>query len=239
MCKGAGFLRRATSREKPPETMPCPQCNWAVYLRAAQMPYIEQDASGQWIYPDGEIDPANFADPFTLLRLAEYEAAIVERIAEGRGMLLYSAMNGSGKTRMAVQIGAAAAISGYRVVFTTPGKLWNAMRDAYAAKEPERATIVFDRALGADLLILDDLAAHSATKFTEDRLFDLLDERLYQRRATIITTNESLATLGAAISSGNPLMGNRIVSRLADLCDFVEVKAHRDYRLVRAERRTA
>ena len=62
-----------------------------------------------------------------------------------------------------------------------------------------------------DLLFIDDLAAARASAWTQERLFEIFDERYIRRRPVIITCD----VLPAQLSE---VTGPRVASRLAEMC---------------------
>jgi len=62
-----------------------------------------------------------------------------------------------------------------------------------------------------DLLFIDDLAAAKASTWTQERLFEIFDERYINRRPVIITCD----VLPTALSE---VTGPRVASRLAEMC---------------------
>ncbi|MFJ6559914.1 DnaA ATPase domain-containing protein [Streptomyces sp. NPDC091412] len=62
-----------------------------------------------------------------------------------------------------------------------------------------------------DLLFIDDLAAARATTWTQERLFEIFDERYIRRRPVIITCD----VLPSQLSE---VTGPRVASRLAEMC---------------------
>lgn len=62
-----------------------------------------------------------------------------------------------------------------------------------------------------DLLFVDDLAAAKASTWTQERLFEIFDERYINRRPAIITCD----VLPAELSE---ITGPRVSSRLAEMC---------------------
>lgn len=62
-----------------------------------------------------------------------------------------------------------------------------------------------------DLLYLDDLAAARPTAWTQERLFEIFDERYINRRPVLITCDVLPATL-------TDVVGDRVRSRLAEMC---------------------
>ncbi len=62
-----------------------------------------------------------------------------------------------------------------------------------------------------DLLFIDDLAAARASEWTQERLFEIFDERYIRRRPVIITCD----VLPSQLSE---VTGPRVASRLAEMC---------------------
>jgi DNA replication protein DnaC len=79
--------------------------------------------------------------------------------------------------------------------------------------EAEAPRAVSRSAQEADLLFIDDLAAArvSPTGWTQERLYEIFDERYVQQRPVIITCD----VLPNALS---PVVGPRVASRLAEMC---------------------
>ena len=53
-----------------------------------------------------------------------------------------------------------------------------------------------ERVLDCDLLILDDLGTEMTTPFVQSALYDIVNRRITERRATILSTNLKLDELG-------------------------------------------
>jgi DNA replication protein DnaC len=62
-----------------------------------------------------------------------------------------------------------------------------------------------------DLLFIDDLAAARPSAWTQERLFEIFDERYINRRPVIITCD----VLPSALAE---VTGDRVRSRLAEMC---------------------
>lgn len=78
-------------------------------------------------------------------------------------------------------------------------------------------------------LILDDLGSEKTTEFVAERLFVILNARLLKKLDTFITTNyqkpsELIEKLGGGLT------GQRIVSRIRELCNWVNLTGQ-DWRL--------
>ncbi|MFE0088803.1 DnaA ATPase domain-containing protein [Streptomyces sp. NPDC059016] len=76
--------------------------------------------------------------------------------------------------------------------------------------DEERRTLVRDLQR-ADLVLIDDLAAARASEWTQERLFEIFDERYINRRPVIITCD----VLPNQLSE---VTGPRVASRLAEMC---------------------
>jgi DNA replication protein DnaC len=79
--------------------------------------------------------------------------------------------------------------------------------------EADEARRTQQLAQSADLLFIDDLAAArvSPTGWTQERLYEIFDERYIQQRPAIITCD----VLPSALE---PIVGPRVTSRLAEMC---------------------
>lgn len=99
--------------------------------------------------------------------------------------------------------------------------LFDALRPE--AQDPRGVT---KAAQEADLLFIDDLAAArvSPTGWTQERLYEIFDERYTKLRPTLITCDVLPKDLG-------DIVGPRVSSRLAEMCaDRIEFIAGRDRR---------
>ncbi len=96
---------------------------------------------------------------------------------------------GNGKTHLGISAIAAAAEQGIRGRYVYVPDLLDGIRARYAADEPESATEYTEALLTAPLLLLDDLSAARWTDWARERIYVVLDRRLREGRATIVTTN--------------------------------------------------
>ena len=67
------------------------------------------------------------------------------------------------------------------------------------------------------LLFLDDLGAENATDFVRDTLYLIINRRYEGKLPVIITSNLDLGELSDSV-------GDRIASRIAGMCDMVELE---------------
>lgn len=82
----------------------------------------------------------------------------------------------------------------------------------------------------AELLILDDLGAEKPTDHVLEELFKMVNSRLLDMKQTVVTTNYSPQELAGRFGG---VEGERIVSRLRELCEWVELQGE-DFRVAPA-----
>ena len=85
-----------------------------------------------------------------------------------------------------------------------------------------------ERILRCDLLILDDLGTEMTTAFVQSALYQIINGRLLERRATILSTNLRLEELGRRYS---PQIASRLEGEYQILPFFGE-----DIRKLKKER---
>lgn len=87
---------------------------------------------------------------------------------------------------------------------------------------PDSPYDVLDKAKAAGLLVIDDVAAAKPSVWTQERLYELIDERYIQQRPLIITSDVPPAALGEWV-------GPRVASRLTEM-SIVQVLNGPDHR---------
>ena len=135
---------------------------------------------------------------------------------------------GTGKTHLAAAILNQRIADGLPATFVTVPELLADIRRVIRSEEETSA--LMELVKETDLLILDDLGAEKTTDWTVEQLFVLINARLLRQRQTVVTTN--IADVGELIKQLRGLAGHRIVSRLAEMCTWVEVTGD-DFRLTR------
>lgn len=103
----------------------------------------------------------------------------------GSPSLLFSGGTGLGKTFLSACIARSVAEAGYSVVYDTAGKLFADFETAKFGGDGELTR----KYLSCDLLIIDDLGTEMVTQFTQSALYTVVNTRLMEGRATIISTN--------------------------------------------------
>lgn len=103
------------------------------------------------------------------------------------------------------------------------------LRQTYADKQ-QGLPIDYSRAHRVPVLALDDVGAERPTDWAREELAILVEERYSLGRPTIITSNYAPGELARRLGHDDPVIGQRIVSRLTENAVQHEVKA-RDRRL--------
>ncbi len=168
--------------------------------------------------------------------------------------LLFSGRCGTGKTHLSIAIAKELLGKGIDVYYCNVKELLEQMRNAYNPVTQSTPQEVLDRAVRAEVLILDDLGAERLTDWVQETMYHLINQR-YQhgQGALIITTNHDFAapTKGQEREKSRSLLnrdqqvekarranaeeplgdriGARIYSRLQELCKIIHIDSE-DYR---------
>ncbi len=127
-----------------------------------------------------------------------FDSAFIEHA----GALILIGPSGTGKTHLAIALGTRMVQVGYSVRFVTAQQFANAILAATSRAEVER---VLRPLIGCDLLIVDEFGYLPVASQLGPALYELISAR-YLRRATVITSNKSLASWGEVIGGDTALM---------------------------------
>jgi DNA replication protein DnaC len=116
------------------------------------------------------------------------------------GWLLMQGGYGCGKTHLAAAIANFAVSLGIPTLFITVPDLLDLLRMAYDSPETTYEKR-FDQIRNAQLLIMDDFGTQNATKWAQEKLFQIINYRYTNRLATVITTNTPLEEIEERIRS--------------------------------------
>ena len=122
------------------------------------------------------------------------------------GNLLLFGAPGLGKTFLSAAIAREVSGKGFSVVYDTAGRVFQRFEARKFTREEDAEGDV-DRVLSCDLLILDDLGTEMTTAFVQSALYEIVNTRLMEKRATIISTNLSPDQLAQRYS---PQVASRI-----------------------------
>ena len=135
---------------------------------------------------------------------------------------------GTGKTKLAAIIANERARAGSPVLFASVPDLMADIRASFASGgTSERVQAVKN----APFLVLDDLGAEKMTEWVGEQLFCIVNHRYNERLVTVVTSNYSptqviahMATVDARGKVIDDLQGQRIMSRIYEMCERVEIR---------------
>ncbi len=139
------------------------------------------------------------------------------------GWLCFLGDYGSGKTHLAASIANDLNERGKDVMFATAPDLLDYLRQAFDPQSHSRFDKRFRDVLHVPILILDDLSLASATAWSQEKLFQIIDYRYLSRSPTVFTSAETRRTL----EEDSP----RLATRLFDqrLCQWFDLDRVRSY----------
>lgn len=152
------------------------------------------------------------ADKNNLKNILEYALEFVRR---PRGWIVFMGMYGSGKTHLAAAIANELRRHGHQVMFSTTPELMDYMRITFDPKSNVRFDKRFQEIKNAPILVLDDFSLESATAWSKEKLFQIIDYRYIKKLPTIFTTSKKSEEIDP-----------RLKTRLADtrLCEIIAIK---------------
>lgn len=137
---------------------------------------------------------------------------------------------GTGKTHLAISLGAHACRMGHRVKYYTVSALVTELLEAHDAHALGKLKQSIAR---ADLLILDELGMVPFHQDAANLLFQIINER-YERQSTIITTNHPFQNWTQFF--GSQQLTAALLDRLTHRCHIIEMNGD-SYRLKESLRR--
>lgn len=166
-------------------------------------------------------------DPNTRHQVAEVKAfteEIEERLDAGAGLWLQGS-TGTGKTTLAMLVSKAALDAGRTAAIYSLPQLLARIRRTFDGEAGEDSYFTFfNRLVAVDLLHLDDLGAENRTEWVLEQLYAIIDRRYNDQRSIIVTTNLEEPELYEQL-------GDRIVSRLTEICGDPLVLRGKDKRM--------
>lgn len=119
--------------------------------------------------------------------------------SQNSGNLLFTGMPGLGKTFLSACIAREVSERGFSVVYDTASHVFGQFESGKFGREnpfeedPDRE---INRYLNCDLLIMDDVGTEMTTSFVRAVFYRLVNDRLMNRKKTIISTNLPVERIG-------------------------------------------
>lgn len=117
------------------------------------------------------------------------------------GWLLFTGTYGCGKTHLA------AAIANHRIendqsaVFVVVPDLLDHLRSTFGPSSEASYDELFDEVRNTAVLVLDDLGTQVASPWTQEKMFQILNDRYNRKLPTVFTTNQRLEDLDQRLRS--------------------------------------
>lgn len=134
----------------------------------------------------------------------------IQNFAADRGNILFYGAPGVGKTFLTNCIARELLDQGFMVVYLTSFQFFDILSEYVFRKDSLQDNgVSFQYMMDCDLLIIDDLGTEVINSFVASQLFQCLNQRLLNRKGTIISTNLSLSQIKDAYSE-------RVYSRILE-----------------------
>ncbi len=164
--------------------------------------------------PDGKhkLTPrANIENVYrTLLHFVKGMKAYQDGDTTAKGNILFQGSTGVGKTFLSNCVAKELLDQGYTVLYVSAGSLFDQIADVIMNRNQISGSREFYQSIKTcDILIVDDLGTEYTNSFTNAHLYDLINDRLLERKPMIISTNLSLSEIREHYSE-------RISSRIYD-----------------------
>jgi DNA replication protein DnaC len=215
-----------TSLKDKQAKKPKPQAKICTFCDKPVEPEWEWD---DWITPDIHNDCRSILARFNSIGIDErfwklpafkvedgnkkaHEATLDFIKNKGKGLFLFGPA-GTGKTHLGVMI---AQEIDEDVRFVKIPKLLLSLKANFDGKSWENEQII-ERLTKIPVLILDDLGAEKASEWVAETLYILIDDRYGNMKPTVFTSNYSPSELAERL-------GDRIVSRIMEMCRIIEIK---------------
>lgn len=160
----------------------------------------------------------------------QFKENIKQHVVNGEGLFLFGGV-GSGKTvwtykiaRHYMEATASTKVDdvGVPVYFANVPRLLDDLR--VAMKDEQLLKMLDNRLMNADLVIFDDLGAENATEWAKDKLYQYIDYRYANCKASLFTSNKELDSIEL-----------RIADRIKGTCKEVEFTAESKRQMARGE----
>ena len=143
----------------------------------------------------------SYLPPHKLDSLVRAYDAAQEFALKPEGWMLFTGTYGCGKTHLA------AAIANHRIendqsaVFVVVPDLLDHLRSTFGPSSEASYDDLFDEVRNTAVLILDDLGVQVASPWTQEKMFQILNDRYNRQLPTVLTTNQRLEDLDQRLRS--------------------------------------
>jgi DNA replication protein DnaC len=212
LCDGSGFLYdEETNTARPCRCRPQRMARARAKSLSAVIPKRFRGAA--W-----DRQPVVDLDPTTVRLVRRYAEQIDAHLDTGDGLCFVGDV-GTGKTTLAMLVSKAALEAGRTVAIYSLPRLLSEIRTTFGEGSGRTHVELLDRLAAVDLLHVDDLGAENTTPWVLEELYSIVNTRYEEQRSIILTTNLGREELREQI-------GERTVSRLAEMCFDVPVFGH-------------
>lgn len=139
--------------------------------------------------------------------------------------IMFTGKAGTGKTVLACKILHKLPKHDIPSRFVSVPKLLNELRDSYRTNSKISNTSFVDKYVNYETLVLDDLGAEKTTDWATELLYLIINGRYEKGKGLIVTTNCSPRELSER-------MGDRVISRLAQMTKLVTFETDEDWRML-------
>ncbi len=133
--------------------------------------------------------------------LPRAKATVMEWAEQPAGWLTLIGGTGVGKTHLAAAAANDRLAVGDSVCFAVVPELLDGLRASYRDDGEASFEVTFASLKEVDVLVLDDLGAHQATEWANEKLYQLCASRYLRRAPTLITTNVAPESLDPRLAS--------------------------------------
>ena len=148
-------------------------------------------------------------------------------IKEGTSLFLQGKC-GTGKTLLAAIVANESIKLGKNVIFATAPEILADIKSTFDGNNAETAQIL-KTIKEIPVLVIDDFGAETATKWTAEQFFVIVNYRYNEELQTIFTSNHSLEKIKERFNNVSEETGTRIVARIKAMCKCAEING-RDWR---------
>jgi DNA replication protein DnaC len=241
-CGGTGFIITEHANLSGATRCDCRAQGRAARLEdRSQIPVLYRKASfDNFVVPGNENPMARRELTTVLLAVKQF---VRDFPNEKRPGLLLIGETGCGKTHLAVAALREIIGKGFEGLFYNYQELLNDIKAGYDPASNSSSRVAYEKALDADVLLVDDLGANRTTDWVEDTINSIVTYRCDNRKPLLATTNMPDPDAGSVTVQRSALdkpeyrrtlaeqIGARARSRLFEMCTVVRMPLIEDYRV--------